>query len=169
MRMILAFIVVSSVTLSLVATGIIGLTTPQPIASYEPLNSAFMPDKPRPQNSYCEWYYYGNIISSCYIHQTTDVVISFSYNRSTGLITHSALRPPTYQTLGKLMLAWGRPSGYVADTWGVTIYWEKRAAFVFDRAIGPFSRVWYLEYFDEPQKFRPWRGFRSMERLRKQR
>lgn len=77
---------------------------------------------------------------------------------ATGAIIQ-ALIPATEYTVGDLMLAWGTPIGFSRSGRAITVYWNKRSAYLTTCSFRPESHVTWITYFSESVEASPWHGF----------
>jgi hypothetical protein len=104
----------------------------------------------------CDWYAYAQQ------HDLLDCqwrTYSFSYNPSTRVIRRTSLwMPHSTLTMGHLILAWGKPTGFQRGGLLVQVYWSKRRVYVIDRTFHPHSLVHLVVWAAEEQPDH-WQGF----------
>lgn len=104
----------------------------------------------------CDWYRYA---------QQPDVLdcqwqdYSFSFNPKTRIIQRTLLwMQQSRLTIGRLILAWGKPTGFQRRGLLVRVYWPKRYVYVIGQVFRPASRV-NLIVWSADEAPQPWRGF----------
>jgi hypothetical protein len=165
MRSVTILSVLSSIILAAVAGCIITFTRGEPAAAFEPVNPRFLPGNPLPRSSWCERHYGDPTETTlpCHARQPTGRVVYLTYDTREQQITRTFINTPG-KTVGELVLAWGIPTGYRNDSFGVYVYWQGRFVYSSDRAFKPESRAVFVAYSGKATKYAPWYGFRDLKR-----
>lgn len=67
--------------------------------------------------------------------------------------------PAHEYTMGDLLLAWGRPTGFIQDDEGIYVYWGARSAYLIGCSFWPGSHLESITYSLQATPAPPWRGF----------
>jgi hypothetical protein len=122
------------------------------------------PGSGMPDRAWCNWREMNRfhaVSISCEAIQTDGTHVRFTYNSKSKMIVRSSFAVRG-QTIGKLMLAWGTPTGY--KTWGncFEVFWGKHSAWM-TGTFSPSTNVYFISFYGpEAPAVSKWAGFISL-------
>jgi hypothetical protein len=157
--------------LSAVTTGIVSLVTfaavmasrgdiPQTAIHIEP---ELAPGNPLPEMVTCDRNsFFGDKLIYCQTRRDDGTLVRIVFDRRQNTITRASFKVAN-ETIGRLILNWGEPQGYIARGRStIEVYWDGKSVFT----IAPFqpgSPVYYASFqLQFPTRPDPWKGFQTL-------
>lgn len=119
-----------------------------------------LPGKQRfPTAAGCEALHDGSFL--CHVNLNGSGV-DLTYDGITQRIVYTSISTPN-QTIGDLINAWGRPTGYTHTGESIVVFWSTRSAYLAPYSFKPQTLVKYVAYGDLLKQTAIWRGFTTQD------
>ncbi len=160
LKYLLAIIAVIVTALSAVGITVdLALSRAIPSPLWNDLPGQYLPGRPLPANSYCDWYMYDSRSLFCTARSADGAQFFFSYDISSKVIRRTTVETTPQLTIGELMLQWGTPIATDQIGQSTYVYWKQRSAYVYGSDFSPRSRVAFVTYWLDLDTKPGWKGF----------
>jgi hypothetical protein len=158
-RSVLNITAVTTITLAAFITSIM-LSTRRALPAVAELPSQYMPGSALPLTARCRWngYGQGDIVPCQDRLSRSTVYIAYDVERK---IIIRALVSASGQSVGEMILAWGRPTGIRRYSRSAEVQWGIRSIFVSTYPFEPNNRSSFIFYDLQPDSATTWTGFAS--------
>ncbi len=144
------------VTLTILVTGVMGISRLQPLRAVIDLPPHFLPGSPIPDEA--DPARHSGILA--HEIQFAGRPVHFIYDSEHEVIIQTYIATDGYR-IGDFIAAWGTPSGFARSGRDVDVYWGSQDVYLNTCSLRPDSPVQYVAYYLDEPLAASWRGFSS--------
>ncbi len=157
-RVLVTSVVAAAILISIIIVGTVVASRAAPLDIYSPPEE-LLPGHPLPRSARCNWPPSAEEIVHCHVLLEHDIYLVYDTIR--GVITSTSVSVDNKANVGRLMLAWGTPSGVRRYPWSIRMQWGTRYIYVSTQPFRPASVPYFIHYSLEADSAGAWEGFSS--------